>query len=256
MKKSQFDKRNLATAYNKGRALPEHTVEVWMEAIGSNVQKESVRVILDLGCGTGHFCKPLADRFSAKVIGVDPSYKMLNIARENNSCRQVAFCCGTAEALPVRGGSVNLAFLSMVYQHLKNREAAFAEIKKVLSSDPPGYLCIRNSTRESIESNEWTKFFAGARRVQLERAETRAGICGFLQKNGFALQAQSTISQEVAETYREYCDKLGKRGSSSLQSISDAEFESGMKNMMAYYHDRMEAGPIFEDLDFFVFSTK
>jgi len=29
-----------------------------------------------------------------------------------------------------------------------------------------------------------------------------------------------------------------------------------MKNMKTYFHDQMEAGPIFEDLDFFIFSAK
>jgi len=256
MEKSLFDKRNLHKAYDKSRALPEHTVEIWMEAICSNVVKETIRTILDIGCGTGHFCTPLAERFSAKVIGVDPSSKMLSTALANTSNRDVAFCCGSAEELPVRDGCVDLVFLSMVYQHFNNKEMAFCKINKALRYDPPGYLCIRNSTRESVDSYEWAQFFPGASRIGRERAETRAGISAFLQKKGFALLTHSVVSQEVAGTYGEYCDKLGKRGYSSLQAIPDAEFESGMKNMKAHFYPRMEAGPVFEDLDFFVFSKR
>jgi ubiquinone/menaquinone biosynthesis C-methylase UbiE len=46
--------------------------------------------VLDLGCGTGRFSEALAAQFDAHVIGLDPSLKMLQVAREKQTRETLA----------------------------------------------------------------------------------------------------------------------------------------------------------------------
>src|SRR5919197_2959907 len=48
----------------------------------------TVRSVLDLGCGTGNHSVPLAER-GYKVVGVDRSAQMLNVARQKASSQQL-----------------------------------------------------------------------------------------------------------------------------------------------------------------------
>jgi ubiquinone/menaquinone biosynthesis C-methylase UbiE len=72
-----YDRTNIPESYNRGRNHGPAFVELWMTVVAGHVDQERVRDILDLGCGTGRFAQALAERFSANVIGIDPSLKML-----------------------------------------------------------------------------------------------------------------------------------------------------------------------------------
>jgi ubiquinone/menaquinone biosynthesis C-methylase UbiE len=106
-----------------------------------------VSLIIDLGCGTGRFSELLAGHFSAQVIGIDPSLKMLDQARRNPAIGNVVYCQGLVEALPFRDGCADLVFMSMVYHHFTDSSAVAKECHRALRQG--GYPCIRNGTRES-----------------------------------------------------------------------------------------------------------
>ena len=51
--------------------------------------------------------------FGVKVIGIDPSLKMLGQARRKPTKEDFVYCQGLAEAVPFRDGCGDLAFMSM-----------------------------------------------------------------------------------------------------------------------------------------------
>jgi ubiquinone/menaquinone biosynthesis C-methylase UbiE len=55
--------------------------------------------------------------FGVRVIGIDPSLKMLDQAGRKPSIGNVIYCQGMAEAVPFRDGCADLVFMSMVYHH-------------------------------------------------------------------------------------------------------------------------------------------
>src|SRR6202789_1605406 len=71
-------------------------------------------VIADLGAGEGAFSLLLAQR-AKKVIAVDTSAKMIEVAREQalrHGVDNIEFRVGDMEELPMESGSVDLAFFS------------------------------------------------------------------------------------------------------------------------------------------------
>ena len=49
------------------------------------------KTILDLGCGFGEHCKRFVESGAKKVIGIDISEKMLEIAKEENSDSKITY---------------------------------------------------------------------------------------------------------------------------------------------------------------------
>lgn len=106
-----------------------------------------ISLVIDLGCGTGCFSELLAAHFGVQVIGIDPSQKMVDQARQRPATGNVVYRQGSGEALPLPDNSADLVFMSMIYHHLTDPTAVARECHRVLREG--GYACIRNATCET-----------------------------------------------------------------------------------------------------------
>lgn len=96
--------------------------------------------VLDVGCGTGALLAPLAERYpAARLVGVDPSREMLEIARGRLPAA-VALVAGRAEALPVGDARFDLLASTSALHYFGDFDAAAHEMHRVLR--PGGSLII------------------------------------------------------------------------------------------------------------------
>ena len=86
---------------------------------------------LDVGCGTGALCATIVDRCApASVAGVEPSEGFLKTAKENLGS-SVAFCLGSAGAIPLADASVDVVVSGLVLNFVADQPAALAEMARV-----------------------------------------------------------------------------------------------------------------------------
>jgi ubiquinone/menaquinone biosynthesis C-methylase UbiE len=96
--------------------------------------------VADLGCGTGQLTEAMAP-FVSKVIAVDESLDMLRAARARLARQKnVEVRHGTLESLPIDGGDVDLAVLSLVLHYVADPGQALAGVGRALK--PKGTLVI------------------------------------------------------------------------------------------------------------------
>jgi ubiquinone/menaquinone biosynthesis C-methylase UbiE len=248
----QYDQSDIYSHYDESRKLPSETIRVWLEAIGRYVPKEAGQTILDVGCGTGRFTESLAQYFSTRIIGIDLSIKMLATARENLFDPMIELIQGSAENIPLADKQIGLVFLSMVFHHFQNKEKAIHEFTRVLK--PGGFLCIRNSMKEALDSYMWMRFFPQARQIEFERAPARNSLKELLRASGAKLMAHEIIQQYYAKDLAEYFEKLSLRGISSLKAIPDDEFKQGLGDFEHHCREKDTGKPVYEEIDLFVFS--
>ncbi|GAA0195054.1 class I SAM-dependent methyltransferase [Halobaculum roseum] len=129
---STYDR--IATHFSKTR---EHA---WPE-VESFLDGRSGAVGLDVGCGNGRHCEPLADRVD-RVVGVDVSRGVLlearTRARERGYGSDVSFVSGDAAALPVADSRVDLAVYVAALHHLRTRERRVASLSELARTLAPG----------------------------------------------------------------------------------------------------------------------
>ncbi len=228
-------------------------MRLWLDTIAKHAPAKDIRTIVDVGCGTGRFCEALADEFDAQVIGVDPSPAMLAKARSSTSNPRVQYHDGSAESLPVADDSACLIYMSMAYHHLSDVALAGREFRRVLRDG--GLVCIRNSTKELLESVPYLEYFPTARDANHHRIPSQQDVIDTMRSSGFSLVAHEVVEQRFADSPHEYCHKISQRGLSDLVRLSDAEFETGVRSMKEAIARNELSGPILEPVDLFVFSA-
>src|ERR1700741_3358505 len=90
-----YDKTEIPTTYDKARALAPETRRLWQDLLSVHLDRASISLVIDLGCGTGRFSELLAAHFGVQVIGIDPSLKMVAQARRKPTIRHVAYWPGS-----------------------------------------------------------------------------------------------------------------------------------------------------------------
>jgi ArsR family transcriptional regulator len=133
-------------------------------------------VIADLGSGEGAFALLLAQR-ARKVIAVDTSAKMIEVAREQaqrHGVKNVEYRLGDMEEVPIRDARVDLVFFSQSLHHALHPERAVSEAHRILR--PGGRIVILDLAKHRFEearelyADEWLGFSESDLEAMLEEA--------------------------------------------------------------------------------------
>lgn len=118
------------------RASPyEHYVGRWSRRVApqflSWLALPAGRRWLDVGCGTGALSAAILDQCApASVVGVEPSDGFLQEAKRNLGER-ATLLHGSAAAIPLEDGSVDVAVSGLVLNFVPDQRAALAEMARV-----------------------------------------------------------------------------------------------------------------------------
>src|SRR5688572_20838887 len=209
-----YDATAIPPAYDRGRSHGPEVLDLWMQTVERYSGSLPLSTILDLGCGTGRFSDALASRFSATVIGVDPSRKMLKQARGKLTKAAVKYVRGSGEALPLAAGSCDLIFMSMVFHHFNDPAAVARECRRVLRDGQ--MLFLRAGTVEQIPEYPYVEFIPATKPLLYERLHRKRQITDTFEAAGFSTVAAELVVQQIAPTYVAYADKLAAGGDSIL----------------------------------------
>lgn len=112
---------------------------------------------LDVGSGTG-LTAALAQRIvgkSGRVVALDPSSAMLEIAKRRGVCEVVL---GHAESLPFENNSFDFISMTYMLRHIEDLSLAFSEARRVLR--PGGRILILEVTRPEGQMQQHAFHFA------------------------------------------------------------------------------------------------
>jgi SAM-dependent methyltransferase len=245
-----YDETSIPENYNRARDHGPAFLAQWMNVVASHVDGLDIARILDLGCGTGRFSRGLAEQFTAEVIGIDPSRKMLHEAMINRSARKVHCAISTGEAIPLGDKSVDLIFISMAFHHFNDPPAVARECQRVLRNS--GRLCLRTGSLDKIEEYPYMPFFPKARCLLAQRLPSLSFQRHTFEKAGFRTLACEVVVQEIAPDYFAYADKIALKADSILVRLNDNDFDTGMRAL----HSAAVTMPrqaVTEPIDFVVF---
>jgi SAM-dependent methyltransferase len=92
--------------------------------------------VLDIGCGDGQVSR-LAARLGAEVVGIDPTWNCVSVAAARGG--GPVFARAGAAALPFADATFDAVVACLVFEHIREVDAAIAEVSRVLQ--PGGRFC-------------------------------------------------------------------------------------------------------------------
>ena len=118
--------------------LYEHLAGIVQKNIPGSVKKP---IIVDLGAGPGLLSQAIHNSIpKAKIIAIDPSSKMIEIADENNKYKNFESRIGVSEKIPITNGSSDIVVSRFSLTYWKKPKDSFVEINRVLK--PKGKMVL------------------------------------------------------------------------------------------------------------------
>lgn len=162
--------------------------------------------VLDVGCGTGSFLAMLAEiEPDLRLVGVDPSQEMLEIARKKISLRSLELLEMKASQLHFPDMTFDRVVSSLVFHHLDEEEKALAlcEIHRVLR--PGGELVLADF---AAPANLAMRVLFNLIRIVDGFPNTRAHLEGrlptLISGAGFTMVRQNSLYNTLFGTVRIY----------------------------------------------------
>jgi ArsR family transcriptional regulator len=153
-------------------------------------------VIADLGAGEGTVSQLMAQR-AKKVIAIDNSEKMVEFGTElarKHGIGNMEYRLGDLEDVPIRSGTVDLAFLSQALHHARHPNRAVEEARRILK--PGGRIAILDLNRHHFEEARelYADVWLGFTELELER---------YLKGGGFKNVETAVVYKEQEAPYFE-----------------------------------------------------
>lgn len=192
---------------------------------------------LDIGCGTGNYTIPLSKN-GGNFVGVDPSNKMLEIARSKGDW--ITWKQGIAEAIPQDDHSIDGIVASLTLHHWSDLDKGFKELNRILN--PQGTVTIFTSTSKQMEGYWLNHYFPKMLAASIQQMPSFEVISAALKNNNFQIQVKEpyAIHSELQDQFlycgknnpSKYLDPAIQNGISSFSDLSNQEeVQAGLKQL-------------------------
>jgi ubiquinone/menaquinone biosynthesis C-methylase UbiE len=131
----------IAARYEKDSIVQKSASDQLLDLIGIAYADD----VLDIGCGTGHITRQVAEKTQGKVVGVDASPGMIEEARRSNSDLGITFEVCSADRLPYKD-QFDAILCNSAFQWFKKPEAALKSCHTALR--PKGRMAIQAPARK------------------------------------------------------------------------------------------------------------
>ena len=101
-----------------------------MKIIQKYLKEDNKATAIDVGCGSGEFANILK-KYYGKVIGIDISDKMINLAQENSK-GNITFQINECTNISLDDNSVDYIFALGLLDYVENLQTVFSEFKRIL----------------------------------------------------------------------------------------------------------------------------
>jgi ubiquinone/menaquinone biosynthesis C-methylase UbiE len=221
------DYERVATRYQQGRSLAADVLDRWGDAVKPYLPVGPIRVA-DVGAGTGIFAAAWPRWTDATVVAVEPSGAMAGTSSVDHP--GVTFVLGTAEALPLRDGSADVAWVSTALHHFADVHQAVRELARVLG---PGRRVLVRTYAPGRTEITWLDELPGRAKWE-SRCHTERQLIEIFRPHGFDLiDAREVL--EGTESYAKSADWVERMrdADSMLTALSDEEIAEGVRELRA-----------------------
>ncbi len=233
-KQNIFDNVTFFDEYKKLRNVEANANNLFeIPALTSLLPNLQVKKVLDLGCGFGEHCKKFVNLGAEKVVGIDISSKMLEVAKQNNCDAKITYLNSPIEDISLLNETFDVVVSSLALHYVENFSNVansvysllnkggvfiFSQEHPLVTSHSGGNRWTRNENGEKlhlnlsnygIEGERTTTWFVDNVKVY---HRTFSNIVNTLIEAGFSLERmiEPFPTADLLEKYPKYSDLFHK----------------------------------------------
>lgn len=156
--------------------------------------------VLDVACGTGDLSLAYAHAGAARVVGLDYTAEMLDVARERKAHPNIEYMQGDAQALPFDDASFDVLSIAFGLRNVADPHTALREFRRVLRAG--GRLMILEFSEPRFAPLRWGN--ALYTKVVMPRTAAllacdRSGAYAYLPKSVEKFFSREELAEAVAQ---------------------------------------------------------
>lgn len=134
-----YDNPEFFDGYRKLRERKDnHNVLLEQPAMAELLPDLRGKTVLDLGCGYGNNCRDFVVRGADRVVGIDVSHKMLEVAEAENAMPQIEYRHMDMARLSSLSETFDFVYSSLAFHYIENFGKLMSDIHALLN--PEGML--------------------------------------------------------------------------------------------------------------------
>ena len=242
----------MSANYRYGRALSTEAARTWVQSVAPFVPAAKGARIVDLGSGTGRFSVVFAESLRAHVVGIEPSRRMLAAARNGSQVANLAYVAAAAERIPLMNESCDVAWLSHVWHHVRDREACVNELRRILRRG--GYVLVRGTFGDRLDGFPTMFHYWPATRDICQQLPTVAETVSAFAAVGFVVHQHRRVRQITCDSLQEFAGRTKLRADTALALISERDFLQGQRAIEKAASRARVPEPVVETIEMLVFT--
>ena len=159
-KQNVFDNETFFAGYKKIREKEANANDLFeIPALFSLLPDLRDKSVLDLGCGFGEHCVEFVNKGAARVVGIDISEKMLEVAARENSRPEITYLHLPIEDIEKIEGKFDVVISSLAFHYIEDFGGVVKKIHEKLNAGGEFIFSQENplTTTYSGEIPRWTK---------------------------------------------------------------------------------------------------
>ncbi len=190
--------------------------QAWRRFAVRRVGVRTTDTCLDVACGTGDLTEALAAAGAERVIGLDFTPQMLEVARQRamklggtRRADRITYIQGDAQRLPMEDASVDVVTIAFGIRNVLDPGKAIGEFRRVLR--PGGRVAILEFSEPAFGPARWFN------RVYCEQVMPRTATLIARDKSGAYKYLPKSVATFMSRG--EMCDRLRGAGFTQIESI-------------------------------------
>lgn len=132
-KQNIYDNETFFAGYKKIRENEANANNLFeIPALFSMMPDLKGKKVLDLGCGFGEHCRQFVDRGAEKVVGIDISEKMLEVAKVENGDPKITYLNMPMEDIDGLQETFDIVISSLAFHYVEDFEGVIKKIHSLL----------------------------------------------------------------------------------------------------------------------------
>ena len=213
------------------RSLGKTSSPILVDVLIKLLRIEHQNVVVDIGGGTGGDAELLATATGARVIVLDRSYEMLQVAPEMLWRVQA-----DALVIPLHSATVDAVYMVNVLQLVRNWTLLLSEIRRILRSG--ARLGLPVTSRAQLQNRFINRFFPALLTIERERYPSISQLITRLQSVGFSKIQTQQVDIGSFIVNAAYVERLRSGIFSGLGFLNDSQREEGFRKLQEWIEER------------------